>query len=272
MNKILNEIQLLIYEVSAKKVVDNIEGAGKLFNIIPILVAGSYIGVSIITALSSSILHFLIVCIILDQLARLSISAIKDIAFIIKIDDFISDIFDTLKLNGYNNIEVIEKKSLEARNVTVNQCIKQSEKEISEDRIKIKILEAKCALSALKVYMKVCLSELYLYYIKLLSNKGIDCSKATSLEYILSHQEETPFNLILSKITNRFIHTLEFLQQDTKVFKSEVLELIKQQARSVPPVSNIPQQSNRPPQSQSNQPGFKRFPQPGFKRPNFNRT
>lgn len=278
MNKILNEIQLLIYEVSVKKSaskgalftaeVVNTPIAELIFKLIRI-----YITSSVAASLSSSILGFLVVCVIIHKLLDKSISVIENVAFIIDIDDFILENFERLKLNGYNNIEIVSKKALDARDTSLNQCIKESEKEISlNDKLKFKIIEIKCALPALKTYMRVCLAELYLYYVKLLRDKGIDCSKATSLEYILSHQEEAPFNLVLTKITNRFVFILEFLQQDTNEFKSEVLNLITRQIKSLPPIINKPPISKS---FQDNRPQFNRTTQntaPGFKRPNFNRS
>jgi len=226
MSKILNEIDNLILEVLGITT-----KAISLISLAALMSVSIYIGVPLLVTLSKTILQYLLFCILATGTVSLSLFTYERLKYFTKIDEFLETNFNRLELNGYNNIKIIKDKSIKARDDSIKKCNDIIEKE--EDKKKFFLLKANCSIAALKIYMETCLVELYIYYIKLLALKGIDCKKASSYEYILSFQEEPTFNLVITTIQNRFNEILDLLKQDPKKFNDDVLIKIKSQISNI---------------------------------------
>jgi hypothetical protein len=235
MSKILDEVDNLVFEVLgiASKAIS-------LVSLATLMAVSIYIGVPLLVALTKTILQYLLFCILATGGVSFAIFSYNKLKYFTDIDEFLETNFQRLELNGYNNIKIIKDKSIKSRDETVKKCNDQIIEQ-KEGNVTFYILKAKCAISALKAYMKTCLVELYVYYIKLLAAKGIDCKKASSYEYILSFQEEPTFNLVLNSFQNRFNEILDLLKEDQKEFNAEVLLKVKSE------ISNIDIKKIQPP-------------------------
>lgn len=215
MAKILNEVRSLIYENSLVS-----GGAVAIAGLLGLAIG---LGTPLLIALAKTILEYLIFVLVVTGFLNLSNLTLSKIKLITDLDEFITENFDRLKASGYNNIDSIEKKAINARNAIVLNC-----KDGAYKKDGFELLKSECAKTALVAYMETCLIELYSYYIRLLMAKQIRMEKATSLEYILSSKEDPIFNLVLSKITFRFTEILKLLNEDVDSFKYKILKGAKQ--------------------------------------------
>ncbi len=248
MKNILDDIDSLLLEVSALQ----IGGIGTLIAAalgLTLLIGPAIF--SIAFAILQYPLGFLLNCVLIGLIAggtsALSVEIFNKLKDLKDLDKDLDLLFNQLSASGYENIDIIKTKSLQARDAALKVC-----NDTYEDPEGHILLRPECAKKSLLAYMETCGSLLLSRYIELLSRKNIRIHPSANLEYILSNQEEFIFNQVTSKIIYKFTDICDTIFHDSDEFKTKIVELAKGQVK-------VNMNANPPRSFQPNQPK-KQFP------------
>jgi hypothetical protein len=255
MSTILRDINLLINE-SLELLATGV-GVTAVATILGVF---GYIGLPLLLALSKTIIVYLLFAIFISGSLSISLDVIK---YLTGIDDFISLKFKQLSSNGYNEVEVIHSQAISSRDSAIRKCRELKKVQNPETKHSYwEVPSVECSKLAIREYLKVSLSGLYSYYIKLLSIKGENKTNADSLDYILSSDKEILFNRVLIEMTARYKYIIKVIGLNWDEFENEVLEQAKQKSKT----ANVnPIQVQSQPKKENN---FKFNKSSGYNKPN----